>query len=360
MKVAYFEELLNLVPNGGMAVWANRLTYYLNKNGIKADKYSFSDVESFIPDSIKKYPNFREVFIYPYLGNKLLSKIENNYDLIHLVSPHTLALHRSKKPVVITVQYLISRQVLMLGKYLPSKYRLFFNPLSYNIFLKSEIMGMKKADLITVQRVDYKKYLMEKMNIPEEKIKIVKYGIDHNKFSPSNNGKYDENIVLYVGRGSLPKGFDTLVKAARNIKGKIIAVASQIPSFLQQEINELDNFEVIPRIEQSEIPNLYKKASIFVMPSLTESSPLVTMEAMACGLPVVCTREGSGEHIDDGVNGFIIPFKAENELTERVNYLLENKNTAREFGDYNRDKVERELNLNHIGSQFKELYETLV
>ncbi|MBN1155411.1 glycosyltransferase family 4 protein [candidate division KSB1 bacterium] len=360
MKIAYFEELLNLVPNGGMAVWANRLVHYLNSNGIQADKYSFSDIASRIPDTMKKYPNFREVFIYPYLGKKLLSRIENEYDLIHVVSPHTLALHNKKKPIVTTVQYLISRQVLMLGKHLPDRYKLFFNSLSYHLFLKSEIMGMKKADLITVQRKDYKKYLMEQMNIPEEKIRIIKYGIDHLQFQPSSNGTYDEDIVLFVGRGSLPKGFDTLVKAAKHIKSKIIAVASQIPSELRDKIAALDNFEVIPKIDQSEIPRLYQRASVFVMPSLTESSPLVTMEAMACGLPVVCTSEGSGEHIEDGINGYIIPFKDDEQLVEKVNFLLAHKEVAKRFGQYNRHKVERELNLDYIGSQFKSLYQELV
>ena len=72
MKVAYFEELLNLVPNGGMAVWANRFTEYLNNNGIKADLYSYSNLKTIIPDNIKVYPNLREIFIFPSLGKKML------------------------------------------------------------------------------------------------------------------------------------------------------------------------------------------------------------------------------------------------------------------------------------------------
>lgn len=360
MKIAYFEELLDLVPNGGMAIWANRLICYLKSKGIEADLYSFSDIATMIPDAMKMYPNLREVFIYPYLGNKLLAEIEDDYDLFQLVSPHTLALHKKRKPTIITVQYLISRQVLQLEKYLPAKYRLFFNPLSFAVFLKSEIMGMRKADLITVQREDYKNYLIEKMGIAPEKIKIIKLGIDHDKFRPAIKRNDQENIILYVGRGSLPKGFDTLVKAAKTIHGKIVAVASQIPRYIQHELSKLDNFEVIPKIDHTKIESLYQQSSVFVLPSLTESCPMVTLEAMACGLPVVCTTEGSGEHIEDGVNGYIIPFNDDVKLAEKVNFLLDHKHVANEFGQYNRHKVETELSLSTIGNQFKSLYQELV
>ncbi|MBC7939604.1 MAG: glycosyltransferase family 4 protein, partial [Chitinophagaceae bacterium] len=51
----------------------------------------------------------------------------------------------------------------------------------------------------------------------------------------------------------------------------------------------------------------YREASVFVLPTLMEGMPLVVLEAMACGLPVVVTRNGPAGIVRDGVDGFIVP-----------------------------------------------------
>ncbi len=361
MNVATIVELYKLNPHGGIAIWTKRLAEYLSRNGSAVDILSYGDgIQTSMPNSIITYPNFREIFIYPALGKKVLPEIEQNYDILQLMSPHTLAWSEPKIPTVVSIHYLISRQALMLGKYLPLKYKIFFNFFSYSLFLHYERRGLQNADCITVSRQAYKEYLMERMKIPAEKIEIVKYGIDNEFFKPAEKFKEKEKIAIYVGRGSLPKGFDTLVHAAKHIKGKVIAVASQIPNDLQEIIDGLDNFQVTTGISQEELLELYRNALVFVMPSLTEGSPISTLEAMACGLPVVCTPEGSGEYIEDGVNGYIFPFKDSLKLAEQVNYLFDNPEAAHDFGRLNRQKVETELTLPVIASQMKEIYKRFV
>jgi len=248
----------------------------------------------------------------------------------------------------------------MLGRYLPYKYRVFFNSFSYYLFSRSEAKGLRKADCITVSRQDYKEYLISRLKIPSEKIKIIKFGVDHETFKPAEKFSEKKDIILFVGRGSLPKGFDTLIGAAKQIKGKIIAVASQIPKNLQIMIEKLDNFQVIPRLSQSEIPDLYKQALVFVMPSLTEGSPHSTLEAMSSGLPIVCTVEGSGEYVSDGINGYIIPFKDSDKLAEKVNYLIDHRDIAYHIGRMNRKKVETELTLPVIAEQIQSIYKDML
>ncbi|HEX9971118.1 MAG TPA: glycosyltransferase, partial [bacterium] len=202
-------------------------------------------IENKLSDFLNVFPNLREIFIYPIMGKKIIRELDQHYDIAHYVSPHTLAWDKPKIPTLISVHYLISRQALMLGQYLPCQYKLFFNFLSYQIFLHYETRGLQNATCITVSRQAYKEYLTKRMKLPPEKIRIVKYGIEHNFFMPAKNYKAKENIALFVGRGSLPKGFNTLAKSAAQIKGKIIAVASQIPENLQQQIKRLDNFHVV-------------------------------------------------------------------------------------------------------------------
>lgn len=360
MNIASIVELCTLNPNGGIAVWSLRLMEFLKEHGLNTRIFSYGDgIETSLPKFMIMYPNFREIFIYPKLAKTIFREMEKNYDVFHAMSPHTLSGGRPNMPTMISIHYLVSRQAMMLGRYLPLKYRIYFNSASYHLFRKHERRGLNNADCITVSRQAYKDYLVEKMNIPAEKIEIVKYGIDYQFFRPSESVTEKEPTAIYVGRGSLPKGFDTLVEAAPSMKGKIVAVAAQIPEFLQKKINELDNIEVVSGISLEELRQRYQESLVFIMPSLTEGSPISTLEAMACGLPVVCTPEGSGEYIEDGVNGYIFDFKDSGALAEKVNYLFDNKKIAYEFGALNRKKVENELTLNTIGAQIIDLYKKI-
>jgi len=360
MKVASIVELYKLNPHGGIAVWSRRLMEYLQEIGISTKVFAYADgITTRLPESITTIPNFREIFIYPPLAKKVFKTIEREYDVLHAMSPHTLAGGKPDLPTVVSIHYLISRQTSMFSKYLPPKYKLYFNFLSYGLFRYHEKRGLMNADCITVSRKAFKEYLIEKMGIPAEKIFIIKYGIDYQFFKPPEKLRAKEKIALFVGRGSLPKGFDTLIQAAPQIKGKIIAVASQIPKEIQKNIDKLTNVRVVSGVSLEELRRLYQEALVFVMPSLTEGSPISTLEAMACGLPVVCTAEGSGEYIEDGINGYIFPFKDTQQMAERVNYLFEHQHIARDFGIYNRAKVETELTMPAIASQIVNLYKRI-
>lgn len=360
MKVAYIEELFHLVPNGGAAVWTRRLTECLKVNGIQIRIFAYSDgIDNRLPDFLNVFPNFREIFLYPARGKKAITAIERQYDLIHLGSPHTMTWAKPTIPCLVSIHYLISRQGLMLGKYLPSQYKVLFNKLSFSLFLHFERKGLEKADAITVSRPAYKEYLIQYMQIPAEKIHIVKYGIDTEYFKPLASRQSNSRLVLFVGRGSLPKGFDTLVAAAPLIQGQILAVATQIPKNLQKKIKNLKNFKILSRISQDHLLRCYQEAQVYVLPSLTESSPVSTLEAMSCGLPVVCTSEGGGEYVENGKNGFIIPFKDPERLAEKVNYLLDHPKVVQEFSNVNRKQVETEFTLTKIASQIKAIYQQL-
>lgn len=361
MKIAYIEELFKLVPHGGIAVWSKRLTDYLAAAGHEVRIFSYSDgIDNPLPAFLNVFPNLREIFIYPAMGKQAIRKLDHHFDLVQCVSPHTLVASKPNIPSVISVHYLISRQAVMLGQYLPMRFKIFFNFFSYQLFRYYEARGFQNADCITVSRQAYKDYLIQRMKLPAEKIRIVKYGIDHEFFRPGPKRPHHERTALFVGRGSLPKGFDVLVEAASKIKGKVLAVASQIPTSLQQKIARLPNFEVRTGLSQELLRQLYQQATVYVMPSLTEGSPITTLEAMACGLPVVCTSEGSGEYIEDGVNGFVVAFKDANQLAERVNNLLEDAELAREFGTFNRQRVETELTLPVIAGQIQGIYRELL
>jgi glycosyltransferase involved in cell wall biosynthesis len=55
------------------------------------------------------------------------------------------------------------------------------------------------------------------------------------------------------------------------------------------------------------LPDFYRRADVFVFPSLSEGMGLVALEAMACGCPVIVTTHGPSEVVRDGIDGFVVP-----------------------------------------------------
>ncbi len=360
MKLALIDECYKTYGFGGISLWTNRLTSYYSSIKLDYEIFSYENgLKLRIPKSVKLFPNIREMIFYPYLGRRYLPKIEREYNIIHFTAAASLAGYQPKVPTVVSVHYLQSRQNAIYKKVLPFKYKLIFNPIVDFWIRQLERLAYPRADRITVCKEEFKQYLVENYQVDPNKVVIIKYGLDPSQFTPELDWQKKERSVIFVGRGSIGKGFDTLVEAAPKINGKIIAVASRIPKFLQQKIALLNNFKVINGIPNEELVALYKKASVFVMPSLSEGSPLSTLEAMACGLPVVCTIEGGGGYIEHGVNGSIFPVRDPNSMADQVNELLDNPQLAKQFGQVNREKVEKNYTIPIVAEQTLNVYREL-
>ncbi len=77
---------------------------------------------------------------------------------------------------------------------------------------------------------------------------------------------------------------------------------------------------------------VYKKASIFVFPSLEEGGAKVTYEAMASGLPLIAT-ENSGSVMRDGIDGFLVPIRDSRALGEKIRLFLRKQGRNKKDGN---------------------------
>jgi glycosyltransferase involved in cell wall biosynthesis len=127
-----------------------------------------------------------------------------------------------------------------------------------------------------------------------------------------------EPVVLYTGRLAPVKGIETLLAAAKIVHDRNPAITfvlagpwqmPQSPQYHGLELNRRSEHGVEwvgPR-EQSELADLYRRASLFVMPSYYESFGISVIEAMAFGLPVVCTHAGGlPELVQDRLTGRVV------------------------------------------------------
>jgi glycosyltransferase involved in cell wall biosynthesis len=175
-------------------------------------------------------------------------------------------------------------------------------------------------------------------------------GIDTDKFFPSPAGWQNQGHLLSVCRlNDSRKGIDRMIHAYSMmveegawIPRLILAGRGQLPETLLDLIDGLglsSRVSICPDVRDSELPELYRGASVFLQTSYEEGLGMSVLEAMACGLPVVSTETaGTKESIVDGVTGWLVAQDADvsHEIADRVLSLL--RGTGADFGARARER----------------------
>lgn len=189
------------------------------------------------------------------------------------------------------------------------------------------------------------------LGIPDEKIWVLSsVYLDFEIFKPLPNisKQYD---VLFVGRLSANKGIDLILQAlvhAKQTHPEITlairgegALKTWLENFIAQHHLQ-KNVIFVPRVANSpEMAHLYQSAKMLVCASTVEGNPRVTIEAMACAVPVLSTKVGiMPEVIQDGENGFLFPRDAE-VLAKKICLLLDDAALQTQIGESGRQAVQQ-------------------
>ncbi len=142
-----------------------------------------------------------------------------------------------------------------------------------------------------------------------EKIRIVPYG--SSVVEPSASGfadKSEPGRILFAGRDPLRKGLHYLAEAAYLLRRRGLELNVRVAGVDANEIKWMPHageIECLGTVPMGQMKDEYTRASVFVLPSLSEGQAGVLLEAMACGCAVVATRE-SGVDIEPG-SGILVP-----------------------------------------------------
>lgn len=148
--------------------------------------------------------------------------------------------------------------------------------------------------------------------------------------------------VLFVGQAGIRKGLPDLLEAWARLgwRDAELHLVGRISPDLRAI---LPRYARLPGLRcTSHIPDLadtYRAADVFAFPSIEEGSALVTYEALASGLPVVTTYN-AGSLVRDGVEGFIVPIRAADELAARLDDLRARPALRREMSAAARRRAE--------------------
>jgi glycosyltransferase involved in cell wall biosynthesis len=221
-----------------------------------------------------------------------------------------------------------------------------------------------KCDLLMVPSKDTADRL-ESIGI-RKKMKQVSLGIDINKFKPAEN-KYkakeavgiDPNkiVIGYVGRLGKEKDLLTLYRAFVQLSYKynniiLLVVGSGIESYKKL----FSRKNMIYTGDRTDVENFYRAIDIYVLPSLTETTSLTTMEAMASGCAVLTTRVGAiPSYVVDRFNGMFFREKNSYVLRKKLEMLIDNGELRRKMGMNARHTIEAQHSWDKTVEEIKEI-----
>jgi glycosyltransferase involved in cell wall biosynthesis len=157
--------------------------------------------------------------------------------------------------------------------------------------------------------------------------------------------------LLFVGRLAEQKGLPILLDALAKVEGATLDIAGDGPErkMLEQKVNDLnisERVKILGYQSQPQVRALLKQADVFVMSSFAEGLPVVLMEAMAAGVPVVATWvAGIPEIVRDERNGLLIPPGDANALAQAIRRLLNDPDLRNQFASAGREKIEQDFNI---------------
>ena len=270
--------------------------------------------------------------------------------------------------------------VFLYKKSLKYAEKVFFqNPDDRNLFVELKIVKPEKAVLIKSSGVDLKEFssdgiLRQGPRLSSSTSSSLPRGSaerpqDDKEMVGDDKGKEDKRIVVtLVARMLWSKGIKEFVEAAEGLKQKydnvkfllVGPIDKENPSGIpKKKIEEWQEQKTIKYLgEQKDIKGILFATDIFVLPSYGEGVPKVLLEAGAMGKPLITTDvAGCREVVENNVNGFLVKEKDSQDLAEKLEILIKDKDLREKMGRASREKMEREFDVREVVRSYIREYE---
>ena len=222
-----------------------------------------------------------------------------------------------------------------------------------------------KADVITAPSSEYvemlKQYGLKNVKLLENGINLARFSTNAKDISGYYGIPDGKKIALYLGRISFEKKIELLINSFKGSEFVLVIVGSG--PYLKKYMkfaSGLKNIIFTGFVDAKNLSYIYKSANIFVSASDSEVMPISFIEAMACGLPIVCPRSrGTVDLVKDNKNGLL--FEAGNymDLSKKVKELLsDNKKMIRM--SVQAKKMARKFSIDNCYKKTLEIYRGLL
>jgi glycosyltransferase involved in cell wall biosynthesis len=178
--------------------------------------------------------------------------------------------------------------------------------------------------------------------------------------------KIGNQNVLFVGRLIPVKGIEYLIIAMKDVIAKkpatkLILIGEGIDKqnllTLSRHVGIEKNVQFVGQVSHDEVFNYMNQADILVLPSLSEGFPMVILESMACGLPIIASRVGGiPDILTNEINGYLVEAKDSENLANKIILLLQDDSLRKEISDNNKNEVKK-YSWENICIELEKIYE---
>ena len=227
---------------------------------------------------------------------------------------------------------------------------------------------LPKSDRVISVSERVEEFTLDTFKISKEKSIVLRNGIESDKWLtiPMAGLLKDQTIrIASIGRLWEQKGHTYLLQALPLLQD----IPYEVHMFGDGPLR--DKLETEARIQgvaekviwhgvQSDIPRYMRNIDIVVQPSLWEGLSLVVMEMMAAGRVVITTPAGGDELIQDGITGYVIPYKNPHAIAEKIREVSEDKKTAIQCGRAARVYAKEQFDISKNIYELEKIYTNLL
>ena len=273
----------------------------------------------------------------------------------------------------------------------------------YNVSSFAERIGYENADAVVAVSHGMRDDILRCYpKVDPDKVVVIHNGIDLKRWAPPKGEvalahasevierfgiDTDRPTVVFVGRVTRQKGLPYFLRAVEllpeNAQVVLCAGAPDTPEIMAEVDGLISDLQkrrsgiilISEMLPHEDLVAVLNASDVFVTPSVYEPLGIVNLEAMAIDLPVVGTATGGiPDVIVDGETGYLVPIEQaqdgtgrplnpeqfQKDLAERLTWLLEDPEKAREMGKAGRKRAEEFFSWEQIGTQTADLYRSLV
>lgn len=238
----------------------------------------------------------------------------------------------------------------------------------FNKYIKSRIVISKYL----------KDYLIDKYNVDNEKIIVIKNGIDvdffcKSKYLDSNvnrsNSYHGKLVISYIGRLSVEKHPEKIIEIAneivniRNDKRFIFFIAGDGPLMndLEKMIAKFNLGEYVNLMGAiSDVPNFLCNSDVVLLTSEIEGIPIVILESLSMEIPVIATNVGGvSEIVIDKSNGFLVEYGDNmiKDFADKIFELFEDDSKRKEMRSEARLKILNDFNIKKSVKKYEDIFD---
>jgi len=223
-----------------------------------------------------------------------------------------------------------------------------------------------EANVVIAQTEHTRKLI--KSVVPKENVVVVPLGVDTNTFKVAANPPHKLEILTVAHLFPI-KGVEYLIRAisyvTKDFPNIVLRIIGKGPLelYLKDLSNSLDlshNVIFEGYVSYEDLVKFYNQATIFCSPFLGEGLGVVTLEAMACGKPVIATKtEGTTQVICHGKEGFLVDPANPKSIADSLLTLLHNPDLVTIMGTKARETCLKKYSWSVVAKKYSEIYSSL-